>query len=497
MKLVLAKWAADRVQSGSLPEWVATEAMNYLKQRLNGHGGIILLDAQGRLGIAHNTPRMAWALRIRTKTRSRNSAKPLRVWRGRPRPRKAGFYVTARRDSCLPRPRRISKEIKKDSPEPPKAVPNKPSRLEGQLSPRYRREIAGILQFRETPMNSIRIEKRGNEEPMARKTEQSRKLQKRAEQLIPGGVNSPVRAFRSVGCDPLYIVRGQGSHIWDADGNEYVDYIGSWGPLILGHAAPTVIEAVIAAARNGTSFGASTPAEADLAELVISAFPHMQKVRFVSSGTEATMSAIRLARAYTKRKYIVKFEGCYHGHADALLVKAGSGVATLGIPGSAGVPEEFTQFTLALPYNDTNAIEQAFEKFKHQIACVIVEPVVGNMGCVPPASGYLEALRAITKRDKALLIFDEVMTGFRLAYGGAQELYGDPARSNHHGQNHRRRLARRRLRRPKRNHGSDRSARPGVSSRNALRQSAGDGRWLCHAKLLARSQRCLRRSSTS
>ncbi|HLM82360.1 MAG TPA: glutamate-1-semialdehyde 2,1-aminomutase [Terriglobales bacterium] len=258
---------------------------------------------------------------------------------------------------------------------------------------------------------------------MARKTEQSRKLQKRAEQLIPGGVNSPVRAFRAVGCDPLYIVRGQGSHIWDADGNEYVDYIGSWGPLILGHAAPTVIQAVISAARNGTSFGASTPAEADLAELVISAFPHMQKVRFVSSGTEATMSAIRLARAYTKRKYIVKFEGCYHGHADALLVKAGSGVATLGIPGSAGVPEEFTQLTLALPYNDIGALETAFEKFKHQIACVIVEPVVGNMGCVPPARGYLEALRDIMSRDKALLIFDEVMTGFRLAYGGAQELY--------------------------------------------------------------------------
>ncbi|MGO9347551.1 MAG: aminotransferase class III-fold pyridoxal phosphate-dependent enzyme, partial [Terriglobales bacterium] len=203
---------------------------------------------------------------------------------------------------------------------------------------------------------------------MTRKTDESRKLQKRAEQLIPGGVNSPVRAFRSVGCDPLYIVRGRGAHIWDADGNEYVDYIGSWGPLILGHAAPKVIEAVIAAARNGTSFGASTPTEADLAELVIDAFPHMQKVRFVNSGTEATMSAIRLARAYTKRRYIVKFEGCYHGHADALLVKAGSGIATLGIPGSAGVPEEFTQFTLALPYNDPSAIEQAFEKFKHQIA---------------------------------------------------------------------------------------------------------------------------------
>ena len=258
---------------------------------------------------------------------------------------------------------------------------------------------------------------------MARKTDESRRLHKRAEQLIPGGVNSPVRAFRAVGGDPLYIVRGQGSHIWDADGNEYVDYIGSWGPLILGHAAPTVVEAVISAARSGTSFGASTPAEADLAELVISAFPHMQKVRFVSSGTEATMTAIRLARAYTKRKYIVKFEGCYHGHADALLVKAGSGVATLGIPGSAGVPEEFTQFTLALPFNDICALDEAFEKFKHQIACVIVEPVVGNMGCVPPARGYLEALRAITAQDKSLLIFDEVMTGFRLAFGGAEELY--------------------------------------------------------------------------
>ncbi len=258
---------------------------------------------------------------------------------------------------------------------------------------------------------------------MARKLEQSRKLQKRAEMMIPGGVNSPVRAFRAVGGDPPFVVRGQGAYIFDADGNEYIDYIGSWGPLILGHATPVVLEALAAAMRNGTSFGASTPAEADLAELVISAYPHMQKVRFVSSGTEATMSGIRLARAYTKRKYIVKFEGCYHGHADALLVKAGSGVATLGIPGSAGVPEEFTQFTLALPYNDTDALQEAFTKFKKQIACVIVEPVVGNMGCVPPARGYLEALRAVTSNDGALLIFDEVMTGFRLAFGGAQELY--------------------------------------------------------------------------
>ena len=256
-----------------------------------------------------------------------------------------------------------------------------------------------------------------------RKTEQSRRLQQRAESMIPGGVNSPVRAFRSVGGDPPFIVRGKGSHIWDADENEYIDYIGSWGPLILGHAEANVLDAIVGAACNGTSFGASTPSEADLAELVLAAFPNMQKVRFVSSGTEATMSAIRLARAYTKRKYIVKFEGCYHGHADCLLVKAGSGVATLGIPGSAGVPEEFTMFTLALPFNNLSAVEHAFSKFKHQIACVIVEPVVGNMGCVPAADDYLVGLRLITQREHSVLIFDEVMTGFRVAFGGAQELY--------------------------------------------------------------------------
>jgi glutamate-1-semialdehyde 2,1-aminomutase len=259
---------------------------------------------------------------------------------------------------------------------------------------------------------------------MPRKTEQSRKLQQRAEQMIPGGVDSPVRAFGAVGGDPPFIVLGQGSRVLDADENEYIDYVGSWGPLILGHAAPIVVEAVTEAAKAGTSFGASTPAEADLAELVIAAFPHIQKVRFVSSGTEATMSAIRLARAFTKRKYIVKFEGCYHGHADALLVKAGSGVATLGIPGSAGVLEEYSQFTLALPFNDISAVEHAFQKFKHEIACVIVEPVVGNMGCIAGSGTFLAGLRTITERENALLIFDEVMTGFRLAYGGAQELYG-------------------------------------------------------------------------
>jgi glutamate-1-semialdehyde 2,1-aminomutase len=256
-----------------------------------------------------------------------------------------------------------------------------------------------------------------------RKVERSRRLQQRAERIIPGGVNSPVRAFRSVGGDPPFIARGKGSRMWDADDNEYIDYVGSWGPLILGHAPPDVLDAIVTAVCNGTSFGASTAAEADLAELVLAVFPSVQKIRFVNSGTEATMSAIRLARAYTKRKYIVKFEGCYHGHADALLVKAGSGVATLGIPGSAGVPEEFIQFTLALPFNDVKAVEYAFQRYKHQIACVIVEPVVGNMGCVPASDDYLVALRLITDREKAVLIFDEVMTGFRVAFGGAQELY--------------------------------------------------------------------------
>jgi glutamate-1-semialdehyde 2,1-aminomutase len=251
----------------------------------------------------------------------------------------------------------------------------------------------------------------------------SQELHARASRVIPGGVDSPVRAFKSVGGEPRYIVRGKGSRIWDADGNEYIDYVGSWGPLILGHAFSSVVEAVEKANRDGASFGACTPAEAELAEAVIEAFPSMDKVRFVSSGTEATMSAIRLARAFTRRNYIIKFEGCYHGHADSLLVKAGSGVATLGIPGSAGVLDEQAKFTLALPFNNQQAIEEALHKFKNEIACVIVEPVVGNMGCVPPHEGYLEFLRSITAQHGAVLIFDEVMTGFRLSFGGAQQLY--------------------------------------------------------------------------
>ncbi|HZD76606.1 MAG TPA: glutamate-1-semialdehyde 2,1-aminomutase, partial [Acidobacteriaceae bacterium] len=257
-----------------------------------------------------------------------------------------------------------------------------------------------------------------------RKLDRSRQLQQRAEQLLPGGVDSPVRAFRAVGGDPPFVVRAEGPYLWDADGNRYIDYFGSWGPMILGHAFPPVVEAIQQAAVRSASFGASTAQEADLAELVIAAVPSIEKLRFVSSGTEATMSAIRLARAFTKRKYIIKFEGCYHGHADGLLVKAGSGVATFGIPGSAGVPEEIAHFTLALPYNDLTAVEAAFAARPHEIAAIILEPVAGNMGCVAPEPGYLQALREITKRENALLIFDEVMTGFRVAHGGAQQRYG-------------------------------------------------------------------------
>ena len=258
---------------------------------------------------------------------------------------------------------------------------------------------------------------------MPRQHTRSHALQARAEKLLPGGVDSPVRAFRAVGGEPPFVDRGEGAYLFDADGNRYLDYFGSWGPMILGHAFPPAVEAIQKAADRSASFGASTQAEGDLAEFVVKAFPSMEMLRFVNSGTEATMSAIRLARAFTSRKFIIKFEGCYHGHSDGLLVKAGSGVATFGIPGSAGVPEEIAGLTLALPFNDINTIEAAFEKYKNQIACIIVEPVVGNAGCIPPAPNYLQALRDITTREGAVLIFDEVMTGFRLALGGAQELY--------------------------------------------------------------------------
>jgi glutamate-1-semialdehyde 2,1-aminomutase len=254
--------------------------------------------------------------------------------------------------------------------------------------------------------------------------EKSRQLQQRAASLLPGGVDSPVRAFRAVGGDPPFVERALGAYLWDADGNKYLDCFGSWGPMILGHAFPPVVEAIQQAAARGASFGASHRYEGDLAELVQHCFPSVERLRFVSSGTEACMSAIRLARGFTGRKFVIKFEGCYHGHADALLVKAGSGIATLGIPGSAGVPEETAMHTLALPYNDLHAVRTAFEMHPGQIACVIVEPVVGNAGTIIPEPGYLAGLREITLHEGALLILDEVMTGFRLSLGGAQQIYG-------------------------------------------------------------------------
>jgi glutamate-1-semialdehyde 2,1-aminomutase len=255
----------------------------------------------------------------------------------------------------------------------------------------------------------------------------SQALQQRAERFFPGGVNSPVRAFRAVGGAPPFVESAQGAWLTDADGNRYIDYFGSWGPMILGHAFPPVVEAIERAARHSASFGASTAAEADLAERIVACVPAIEKLRFVSSGTEATMSAIRLARAATRRKMFIKFEGCYHGHSDGLLVKAGSGVATFGIPGSAGVPEEIAHLTHALPFNDIAAVESAFDAHPDTIAAVILEPIVGNAGCIPPAPGYLAALRALTRREGALLIVDEVMTGFRVALGGACQLYSlDP-----------------------------------------------------------------------
>src|SRR5687767_5061099 len=255
------------------------------------------------------------------------------------------------------------------------------------------------------------------------KQTRSAQLYERALELMPGGVNSPVRAFRGVGGTPVFIKSAAGPYITDVDDRRFVDYVGSWGPMILGHADDEIVDAVASAATGGTSFGAPNELEIELAEEIIAAVPSIEMVRMVNSGTEATMSALRLARGATGRDKLVKFEGCYHGHADSLLVKAGSGVATLGLPDSPGVTASVAANTITAPFNDAAALEQVFEEHGDDIAAVIVEPVVGNMGCVPPREGYLQAMREVTRRRGAVLIFDEVMTGFRLARGGAQELY--------------------------------------------------------------------------
>ncbi len=257
-----------------------------------------------------------------------------------------------------------------------------------------------------------------------RSFKESARLFKRASGLIPGGVNSPVRAFKAVGGTPLFIERAKGSKIYDADGNSYIDYVLSWGPLILGHAHPRVVKALCAQAARGTSYGAPTALETKLAGLLLGAYPSMRKVRLVNSGTEATMSAIRVARGFTGRDKVIKFEGCYHGHADGLLVKAGSGAATFGVPDSPGVPRSYAKNTITLPYNNANALKKVIEKDWKSIACVIVEPVAGNIGCVLPKKTFLRAMRSLSRKYGIVLIFDEVMTGFRVSYGGAQERYG-------------------------------------------------------------------------
>ena len=251
----------------------------------------------------------------------------------------------------------------------------------------------------------------------------SHELFRKASGLMPGGVNSPVRAFRAVGGEPIFIAAGKGSRITDVDGNSYIDYVLSWGPLIVGHCHPEVVEALARVIQSGTSFGASTAAEVEIAERIQEAFPSIERVRLVNSGTEATMAALRVARAATGREKILKFEGCYHGHADSLLVKAGSGVATLGLPDSPGVPRALAELTITVPFNDPAALEEAFRIHRHQLAAAIVEPVVGNAGCIPPCAGFLEKLRVLTAEQGTVLIFDEVMTGFRVAFGGAQQLY--------------------------------------------------------------------------
>jgi len=302
------------------------------------------------------------------------------------------------------------------------------------------------------------------------KHDRSKKLFAEARNVIPGGVNSPVRACLSVEAEPVFIQRAEGSRLFDADGNAYIDYVGSWGPMILGHRHPDVVAAIRSVLERGTSFGAPTDLETELAKMVIEAVPSVEMVRMVNSGTEATMSAIRLARGVTDRELLIKFDGCYHGHADTLLVAAGSGVATLDIPGSPGVPEAFVKNTVSLPYNDVDRVKALVSEKSDSIAAIIVEPVAGNMGLVPSELGFLEALRALTEEYGIILIFDEVMTGFRVAYGGAQTLYNVMPDLTCMGK-----IIGGGLRRKTRDHEEHGAGRTGVSGRNPFREPCGYG----------------------
>jgi len=283
---------------------------------------------------------------------------------------------------------------------------------------------AGVEERGDDGPQALRLRPHSNQGYIRKMGKKSQELFQRALGLMPGGVNSPVRAFRAVGGDPVFIARGRGARLTSVDGEEYIDYVMSWGPLILGHCHPEVMESLARVLQTGTSFGAATEGEVELAERIREAFPSAERIRLVNSGTEATLSALRVARAATGRDKILKFEGCYHGHVDSLLVKAGSGVATLGLPDSPGVPRSLAELTVTVPYNGLNALDAAFAAHGDQLAAAIVEPVAGNMGCVLPQPGFLEKLRALTARHGTVLIFDEVMTGFRVAYGGAQQVYG-------------------------------------------------------------------------
>ena len=317
---------------------------------------------------------------------------------------------------------------------------------------------------------------------------ESERLFRRAQAVIPGGVNSPVRAFRGVGGSPVFFASASGPYLFDVDGNRYIDYVASWGPMIQGHGFDPVVRAIRDQAADSLGFGAPTERETEMAEKIVGMVPGVDKVRLVNSGTEATMSAIRLARGFTSRDMVIKFDGCYHGHSDALLAKAGSGVLTLGLPNSPGVPESVARNTLTLPFNDAAAVRDAFGRYGHQVAAVIIEPVAGNMGCIPPIPGFLDTVRQATAEAGALLIFDEVMTGFRVARGGAQALYGISADLVTLGKVIGGRLAGWRIRRSRRRDGPHSADRPRVPGRHVVRQPPGNnGR----SVLAEHARRCL------